>query len=306
MANPLCGPSEEATSDRPITFHPTNPPARVAREARPNPKRRGIVLVEDDDESSLLLLLLLLLLLPLPVPPPPKSAPSRIHGVANLMDNPWRFREEDVPPGERTPTLARPNVMAMAVTGAPSNRPMAVEFPNCCAATPTAERAARFPQESSAATRLLLMPPNPKRAVLVVVVVVIVVIPLADSIVVGRLSLVSIVGRDRCCACVCACVCWCLTEIVSDGFDFHGCNKPNESTTSTICEKTIHERKSTTIIVFDGEDNDNKYALFVLLFPNDPLPKAIIIIMCCVVLGLCCVVLCCVVLCCVVLCCVVL
>lgn len=54
--------------------------------------------------------------------------------------------------------------MAIAVTGAPSNRPMAVDFPRFWEATPTADRVARFPQELPGATRL------PCRAVVVVAV----------------------------------------------------------------------------------------------------------------------------------------
>ena len=161
MASPLCWPSDDFINEFPMILQPMSPPASVAIEARPNAITMGNVLVEEEEElasetlSSWLLLSRRL---------PPKSAPKRIQGVANWMDNPCNFREVIVPPGERTPTLAKKKVIAMAVTGAPRRRPTFVEFPTFWATTPTAERVARLPQESSAPTML-------RRSVVVVVVV---------------------------------------------------------------------------------------------------------------------------------------
>ena len=194
MARPSWEPSADATRDVPTIFQPTHPPAREARDAKQKPTTRGVVVGDDDDDEASLLVVdsdvdsfggcLRLLVVP------PNSAPRRIRGVAYLIASPWRLREVAVPPGERTPTLASKKVSAMAVTGAPNRRPALVVVPRVWAKTPTAERVARFPQESSAPTRLLRE---------VVVAVVVVVLLLLEMIVVVVVVVVLLLERD--CGC---------------------------------------------------------------------------------------------------------
>lgn len=57
------------------------------------------------------------------------SAPRSSNGVARLRVMLWRAVAPADPPGGMMPMVARRKVRAMAVTGGPSSRPMAVDLP---------------------------------------------------------------------------------------------------------------------------------------------------------------------------------
>lgn len=82
-----------------------------------------------------------------------RSAPNNSNGVASWRDSNCIDFAAVVPPGANTPMLARKKVIAMAVTGGPSNRPILVVFPNSCETVAVPASVAQLPHMSVAGTR---------------------------------------------------------------------------------------------------------------------------------------------------------
>ena len=89
-----------------------------------------------------------------------RSAPSNISGVANCNVNDCNDLDVAVPPPAKMPIDAAPNVNAMAVTGAPNNRPMVVRCPIVCETVAVPIKTLKFPHISPGATKLLPSPPK--------------------------------------------------------------------------------------------------------------------------------------------------